>query len=416
MAKILIVDDQPMILKCLESALSTDGHNVATVTAGDLALRLAGFANFDIIITDYAMPRMDGLQFLEICQERSPGVPVIVITGYGTADTAIAAMQKGAFDYLPKPFSLDALRATVNAADSYNKARKNTETLLHPDPAALPYPNIVAASQVMGELCKKVEALAKTNDPVMFAGEPGTGKEVLARTTHVRGPRKSQPFESIDCAQWAAGTTIGGLVGMAPMGTIFFREIGFMPADRQLELVNILKTNSFQAAEGQRATPLTTRILASTSTPLDQLVMKGSVNKDLARLFQDRTLRVPPLRGRPEDVRVHIGLILRSVKSQPGDIVPMEADTLLVLEKYPWPGNLPELDEVIRNAVSMANGSAVGLIHLPRDVVSRVRLSADGSLQRTDLRQFRGRVVKTFLQDMEKEYKDVLSKIRYFTE
>lgn len=140
MARILIVDDQPMVLKCLKSALAADGHDVATVSAGDMALKLVGFQPFDVIITDYAMPGIDGVRFLENAQKKSPNVPIIMITGYGTPETAIEAMEKGAFDYLTKPFSLDALRSTVAAALEYIKARDAIPDLMHPDPTTLPTP------------------------------------------------------------------------------------------------------------------------------------------------------------------------------------------------------------------------------------------------------------------------------------
>jgi DNA-binding NtrC family response regulator len=204
-----------MVLKCLKSALLADQHDVSTVTAADMALRLVGYIPFDLIIPDYSMPRMDGLKFLEIAQERCPGIPVIMITGYGTAETAIEAMAKGAFDYLTKPFSLDALRSTVMAAQEYVRARKSIGSLTRPGPADLPYCNIVAASAVMKDVCKRISEFARQDCPVLLGGEPGTGKEIVARTIHANSPRKAESFAVIDCTA-VSGTRHRAVQGHRP--------------------------------------------------------------------------------------------------------------------------------------------------------------------------------------------------------
>lgn len=370
MAKILVVDDQPMILRCLESALKADGHDIVTVTAANMALRIASFTTFDIIITDYSMPRMDGLKFLEVTQQRCPGVPVIMITGYGTQDTVKEAIAKGAFDYIAKPFSLDMLRSTVNAANEYVKARKNSLELIHPIPSVLPYPNIVSASAAMAAVCEKIEVAFTSDTPILIRGETGTGKSMLAQTIHAYGARKDQTFLKINCAKTKPDDTVGKLAANADDGSLFFADIQALPMAMQEELLSILQTGSYKPAEGELLAPMTARVLATSADPLEESVATGKFNNELLRFFEAGTIQVSPLHDRPEDIRVHIGLILRNLNSTPGDVIPIEPDALLTLEKYPWPGNLPELEETLRTAVTMAKGRQIGMAQLPHEIRS----------------------------------------------
>ena len=398
MAKILVVDDQPMILRCLESALKADGHDIVTVTAADMALKIAGFASFDIIITDYSMPRMDGLQFLEIAQQRCPGVPVIMITGYGTQDTIQEAIAKGAFDYIAKPFSLDALRSTVNAANEFVKARKHSLDLINPGSSVLPYPNIVSASAAMAAVCEKIELAFTSDAPILIRGEAGTGKSVLARTIHAYGSRKDQTFLKINCGKTRPDDTIGKFAANAEGGSLFFADIHELPAALQEELLSVLDTGSFKPAEGEPLAPMTARILATSTESLEDLTAAGKFNKDLLRALEAGTIQVSPLRDRPEDVRVHIGLTLRNLNSTPGDVIPIEPDAMLALEKYPWPGNLPELEETLRTAVTMAKGRQIGLAQLPREILTWAKPAPPKTTPAVEPPSFKGWFVKSIMQ------------------
>ncbi len=415
MAKILIVDDQPMILNCLKAALTADGHDISTVSAGDLALKLVGFTTYDVIITDYAMPRMDGITFLETAQKRSPGVPVIMITGHGTADTAMDAMVKGAFDYLTKPFSLEALRSTVNAAVEYMKARQGATMLAHLSPGALPYPNVVAASPAMSGISKRIDEFRRTNAPVLLQGEPGTGKETIARTIHAQGLKKPHSFEKVDGPRLAKDASLGRFFSAAEGGTVFFREITALSPAVQEELLRVLLTATCQLEPDSPPVPLTARVLASTSAPLAPLAASKTFNPDLLSLLTRNTMVIPPLRERPEDIRAHIGLLIGHPNGKSSEATPIEPDALLILEHYFWPGNLPELVEALRTATTMAKGGPIGVGHLPREIVSRVNLASDTAFRGADAGQFRGRVVKSFLQGMKKEYGEIISKIDGFS-
>jgi DNA-binding NtrC family response regulator len=398
MAKILVVDDQLMILRCLESALRADGHDIVTVTAADTALKIAGFAMFDIIITDYSMPRMDGLKFLEVTQERCPGVPVIMITGYGTQDTMKEAVAKGAFDYIAKPFSLDTLRTTVHAANEYVKARKNSMALINPGASALPYPNIVSASAAMAAVCEKIEVAFTSDTPILIRGEPGTGKSVLARTIHAYGTRKDQTFLKINCARTRPDDTIGKFVASADGGSLFFADIQALPMAMQEELLSILQSGCYRPGEGEPLAPMTARVLATSPEPLEELAADGKFNIELLQIFETGAIQVSPLRDRQEDVRVHIGLTLRNLNSTPGDVIPIEPDALLALEKYPWPGNLPELEEALQTAVTMAKGRQIGLAQLPHEILSWAKPAAATPAPEPVAPSFKGWFVKSILQ------------------
>lgn len=413
MARVLIVDDQPMVLKCLKSALAADGHDVATVSAGDMALKLVGFQTFDVIITDYAMPGMDGIRFLEAAHQKSPGVPVIMVTGYGTPETAIEAMEHGAFDYLTKPFSLDALRATVAAALEYTKARDQIPRIFEADSTAQPFPHVIAASSAMKAVCSELATHAAKDEPVLFQGEPGTGKETLARALHVISKRSAGVFERIDCSRMREGGSVGSLLAYCRAGTMFFREIGDMPKPLQKEMAAILLLRQFRPSEKDPPVTLDTLLLFSTSRRIDRMVHDGVLDPDLAQRLQTVVVTVPPLRERPEDLRLLIGQLLRQWVSDA--VLPIEPDALLVLENYPWPGNLPELEETLRNATLLSGGKRIELKHLPRGIVRMAETGERENVRRVDLNQFRGRVVKSFLQNMRQEYERLLSKIEQFT-
>lgn len=412
MAKILVVDDQPMILKCLKSALKADGHDIATVSAGDMALNMLGTIPFDIIITDYAMPRMDGLKFLELANERCPGIPIIMITGYGTADTAMQAMSKGAFDYLTKPFSLDALRSTVSAAQAFIKARNDVTAMINPKPEDVRFANVVAASPAMIEVCGRIEGAAKQDTPLLLEGEHGTGKELLIRTAHALGPRQQLALEKVNCPDGKEGDTVGQFLDSGGVGAVFFREIGSMPAPMQEELLNILETRWSEGSGDSPFVQSSARVLASTSVPLEQLAAKGSFSPQLAALFRAATIVVPPLRARPEDIRVHVGLLLRQIPGAKAGVAPVEPEAMLILERYAWPGNVPELEEAVRAAITMARGGRIGTAHLPADLVRKA--GAGDAARSVDLNQFRGRVVKSFLTEAKREFSDLITKIDNF--
>ncbi len=398
MSKILVVDDQPMILRCLESALKADGHDIVTVTAADMALKIAGFTTFDIIITDYSMPRMDGLQFLEISQQKCPGVPVIMITGYGTQDTVKEAIAKGAFDYIAKPFSLDALRSTVNAANEYVKARKESMALITPGPSVLPYPNIVSASAAMAAVCEKIETAFATDDPILIRGARGTRKSALAQTIHAYGSRKEQAFLKINCAKTLPDDTIGKLAASVNGGTLFFTDIQALPMALQEELLSILQTGSCKPGGDAPLAPMTARVVATSPDPLEELAAAGKFSMELLRIFEPGTIQVAPLRDRPEDIRVHIGLILRNLNATPGDVIPIEPDALLALERYPWPGNLPELEETLRSAVTMAKGRQIGMAQLPREIISWAQPASPKAASEPNAPAFKGWFVKNIMQ------------------
>jgi len=405
-----------MILKCIKTALTTDGHDVATVAAGDLALKLLGSMPFDIIITDFAMPRMDGLEFLNLAQERCPEVPVIMITGYGTADTAMEAMAKGAFDYLPKPFSLDDLRATVVAANEYVGATRNASHLTEAKPDAFPFPNVVAASAAMAEVCKELKAAAKSLAPVLLKGEPGTGKRLLAQTIHANSPRKAGRFVQVDCRNPPQGTSVRQVLAETADGTVFFKEIGAMPMGMQTELAGIVEVQSFRKEQDQGPSSAQGRLIASTSASLEPLADSAKFRHDLFHKLKANTISIPPLRQRHEDIRVHIGRVLQQCRAGTKNMAPIGPDALMILEHHPWPGNVTELEEVTRNACVMAGGGRITASDLPPEVVHEATRSgaADGKGPK-DLSQFRGRIVKGFLEGREEEYKNLISKIEGFT-
>ena len=415
MARVLVIDDQPMVLKCIKSALGLDGHDVATVCAADLALKLLGTMSFDIVITDYAMPRMDGVQFLRIAKEKIPDIPVIMITGYGTTDTAIEAMTEGAFDYLPKPFSLKDLRDTVNNANQYVTAKNNVNDMTDPKPDFFRFNNIVAASSVMSDVCDRIILVARNDSPVLIVGQDGTGKELIARTIHQQSNKKNVYFMVVHAGKIPEETTMNDLIHKAWGGTLLLKEVGELPLERQKELSEILMQRTLSDLASDTCVPLNVRVIASASEPLDPQLTGSEFHVELLRQLRINYIEIPPLRRRVEDCRVHIGRILQRTKTKSGKKLTMDPKTLLVLENYSWPGNVPELEETVTNACVLAGDERIKVTHLPPEVVAEVPPEKLRVKQASELADLRGRAVRNYLKDKGVEFQKLITHINAFT-
>ncbi len=413
MARILVIDDQPMVLKCVKSALGLDGHDIATVCAADLAIKLLETMSFDIVITDYAMPRMDGIQFLHFAREKIPDVPVIMITGYGTTDTAIEAMTQGAFDYLPKPFSLKDLRETVNNANQYVVTKNTINDQIAPKPECFRFTNIVAASSVMSDVCDRVLLVARNDSPVMIVGQHGTGKELIARTIHAQSPNNNTVFLTVRVADIPAEETMNQLLQKAWGGTLFLQDIGELPPDLQTELSEILMKRTLNDDASETCVPLNVRIIASSSEPLDPALTGKEFNVELLR--QINYIEIPPLRRRVEDIRIHVGRVLKRAMTRSGNPPTIDPKALLVLENCAWPKNIPELEQTIENACIVAGEKRINISHLPPDLVAQVPEEKLEIKQSFELNDLKGQAVRNYLKDKGLEFQTLISQINAFS-
>ncbi|HIE10577.1 MAG TPA: sigma-54-dependent Fis family transcriptional regulator [Kiritimatiellae bacterium] len=420
MAKILLVDDEPSILSVLSTLLKAEGHEVTPALGGAKGRELLSAAEFDLMISDIRMADMDGMQLLRVARKEQPQMAVIMITAYGSVETAVEAMKQGAFDYVTKPFKVDELLITVQRALEYSTAVKENVDLKAKLEARYRFENIVAESPAMRKVCEMIERVAHTDATVLIIGESGTGKELVAKAIHAHSKRKKNKFVPINCAALPeplleselfghvkgafTGATANkeGLFEVASGGTLLLDEIGSMPLSIQGKLLRALQEKEIRRVGGTETIAVDVRVLAATNTPLEKLIEEGKFREDLYYRLSVIPIEIAPLRQRPEDIMPLVYHMLRQEVGEGKPLPEIERDAQLVLERYGWPGNVRELENAIRHAVTFAKGNRITKDDLPAKIVSAVDLSAVGS--GTPVQDFRGTSLKAFLRAKEKEY------------
>ncbi|MEZ4416584.1 MAG: sigma-54 dependent transcriptional regulator [Gemmatimonadota bacterium] len=427
-SRILILDDEPEMLENLSRLLAADGFVCHTLTgAGALEGELEEFKPA-IVISDLKMPGADGMAVLERARAVDDTLPVILITGHATVSSAVAAIQKGAFDYLAKPFSADQLSVAVGRALKYRGLLLENESLRAR--AGLDAANrIVGASPHMKRIFEQLERVAPTDASVLITGESGTGKELLARAIHDASARKSGPFVPVDCASLPEGLleselyghekgaftgAVGrreGLIVSANGGTLFLDEIGEMPLTLQAKLLRVLEERQVRSVGSSRYQPIDVRMVAATNVDLADEVANGSFRGDLYYRLNVVHFSLPALRERPGDALLLIDRFVERFAREGGRRVPkMSKAALRTLEAYAWPGNVRQLRNAMERAVILDVDGEIGLDDLPPEIVGHPTgsLSADdaplASLPYADareraLRQFRGAYIDALLRE-----------------
>lgn len=381
----------------LRSSLAAWGHDVVLVTSADLGFKIMTSMLFDVIVADYVMAGMHGLTFLDTAAELCRGVPVILISGEDSPGAARAAMARGAFDYLVRPCSLDDLRTALQAALEYVEGMRNVIEALNPWASPSPYEPIVAASPQMQEVCRAIGQWADADVPVLLEGEPGTGKELIARTLHARSRRRRSPFLAVPCAGLGGIESLDGFFRRAGLGTVFFRTLEAMPLRLQRRLADHVRTQTFTEPGVGQMVPLECRVMASVLRPLEALLASGLLDADLGQVLGRHRIRVPPLRGRQQDIRILVGRLL--LEKRPGRATGglLDPNALAILEKYSWPGNVAELEKVVRDAVLVSGGERIRPDDLPPEVLDEVRGGGSTAGAVRDLPSLRGQVVRKYL-------------------
>jgi DNA-binding NtrC family response regulator len=387
MARILIVDDDPKVLKLLETLLRADGQSPVPAGDGTSALTLCESQSFDLVISDVRMAPMDGMELLANIHAKWPHLPVILLTAFGSFETAQSAMQTGAFDYLTKPFRVDELLATVKRALSESRKKAELAGLRAADPAApgaVQVDTIVAESEAMRGLCEKVRRVAPTDACVHFSGESGTGKEMLARQIHANSRRRDKPYHSLHCAslmdreldaelfgvQAPTGKGMAtparpGLLVAAQGGTLFLDEISGMPLPLQEKLLHVVRDRQMMPVGGTAPVPVNVRILSASDISLEERVQQGLFLPDLYLRLAVVVLNIPPLRQRPEDILPMVQFVLRSGRGPQEPVPRIALDVADLITQYPWPGNMRELGNAVRYAMAFMPDDEVTLDSLP---------------------------------------------------
>jgi DNA-binding NtrC family response regulator len=374
-ATVLVVEDDPDGLRSVEDAIKDAGYHVVTAGNGKLGIDLAERERVEVVLSDLVLPDVDGLAVLDAVQRTRPSVPVLIMTAYGTVETAIRALKAGAYDYLIKPLDLDDLQAKLGRAIEASRLRSQVARLRSETAGRYSARSMVAGAPAMRDVLRQIEAVAGTNATVLVLGESGTGKELVARALHADGKRAEGPFVAVNCGAFTetlleselfghekgaftgATTRHAGAFERAQDGTLFLDEIGIAPKAVQARLLRALEEREVLRVGGREPVKVNARIVAASNRDLDELVEAGEFRQDLLYRLQVVTLRLPPLRARREDVRAFVDRFVAGACAEHGrHVESLAPEGYARLEAHDWPGNVRELRNVVESAVIMAVG------------------------------------------------------------
>lgn len=378
-AKILIVDDEAVIREGIRRILEKSGFSVEATASGRIALENIQEEEFDVVITDLKMPGMSGMEVLKNIKILQPAVPVIIITGYATVETAVEAIKNGAFDYLSKPFTPDQILSMVNRALEQKKQMPENLLLQQQLSEQQGFEQFIGDSPQMQKVYRRILQVAPTDSTVLITGESGTGKELVARAIHNNSPRKGQPFVALDCTSLAeslleselfghekgsftgAVQTKMGLFKVADGGTLFLDEVSNIGTGPQAKLLRVIQERVVTPIGGTKPIPINIRLIAATNRSLKEMVTEGSFREDLYFRLNTIPIDLPPLRERKGDLKLLVAFFLRKFAEDMGKtIAGMAPGAMATLERYPFPGNVRELEHIIERAVVLAEGEYVG--------------------------------------------------------
>ena len=368
MKRVLVVDDEPGLRQSLGLLLTDAGYTVTAEQDGRHALDRAAAEPFDLILCDVRMPEMDGLTFLRNYRQRGGGALVIVMSAYGGEDAAIAAMQEGAYDYLPKPFRPDEVVLTLRKAEERERLRQEVAGLRAQLAAGPAERGLVAESAAMRQALDLVARVAEHNTTVLITGESGTGKEVIARAIHRASPRAGKAFVGINCAAipetlleselfgYVRGAFTGasgdkaGLFEQANGGTLLLDEIGELPFGLQAKLLRVLQESEIRRVGDQRTRRVDARVLVATARDLEAEVRAGRFREDLFYRIHVVAIELPPLRERRADIAPLARHFAATLARRFGRPLSLSDDAIAWLEQQEWPGNVRELENAIERA------------------------------------------------------------------
>jgi DNA-binding NtrC family response regulator len=387
MEKILIVDDDEGLLHFLHRFFGKQGYGVHTCNSGQSALDVMAAEQFDLILLDYKMPGLNGLDTLREVRKSQVKTPVIIMTAYGTTDTAIEAMKLGAYDYLLKPFDREELQRIAFDALEVNRLMKEVVSfpghVCRPSPPHKGMVKIVGSHRRMQEVYKLIGQVADKDVTILITGESGTGKELVARAIYHHSYRKDKPFLAINCAAipemlleselfgYERGAFTGaerthiGKFERCQDGTLFFDEIGDMSLSTQAKVLRVLQYGEFERLGGKENIKVNVRIIAATNKNLEKEVEQGRFREDLYWRLKVISIQLPPLRERPEDIPPLVEYFLSRFSEEYQTPIRYVADAAIQkLKSHSWPGNVRELENCIRRAVLLSLGDVILEEHL----------------------------------------------------
>jgi DNA-binding NtrC family response regulator len=378
MPTILIIEDEAKMRRLLELNLGDDGFKTLSAGDAETGLKLLDSEPVHLVLTDLKLPGMSGLEFLQTAKQQNPALPIVVMTAFGSVETAVEAMKSGASDYVLKPFSLAEMRMVVHKELDNSRLREENRSLREALGEKYSHPNIVAISPRMQEVLATVERVAPTNSTVLLGGESGVGKDLIARAIHEKSRRASGPFIKINStaipenlleselfgyergAFTGATTSKPGKFELADKGTLFLDEIGDVPPAIQVKLLRVLQEREFERLGGTRTIKVDVRLLAATNRDLRAALEDGTFREDLYYRLNVVPIDIPPLREHKEDIPGLANLFLTRFATESGRseiITGISPAAMQLLVGHYWPGNVRELQNVIERACALALGN-----------------------------------------------------------
>jgi len=417
METILIIDDEKSLVDLLAVVFKKEGYKVRTSLSATGALDLLEKESFDLVITDIKMPQRNGMDILKAVKERSPEVPVIMITAYGSIKQAVDALKAGALDYVVKPFDVEELK--IIAARGLEKSRLKEENILLKRDLRDKYSfeKMIGKSRTMQEIYLLIEKVAATDSTVLITGESGTGKEMAARAIHALSPRRDGQFVSINCAALPEnlleselfGHTKGSFTGAiaekkgmfeaAERGTLFLDEVGEMSPWTQVKLLRALQERTVRRVGGTEEIPVDVRIVAATNQDLKKRIQDGKFREELFYRLNVISFEMPPLRKRVEDIQLLVShFLLKYCQKLGKPMKRLTPEVFGLFEAYSWPGNIRELENVIERIVAIEDRETVTAGCLPQEILVPARK------EETKILFQPGFNLSTFIDDLTKKF------------
>jgi DNA-binding NtrC family response regulator len=386
--KILLVDDEPNAIKVLSAILSDAGYDVIESQNGEKAIKIISKTDVDVVITDLKMPGTDGMQLFDYIIENYPDVPVIFLTAYGTVESAVNAMTRGAFYYFIKPPDYLKLKSIIAKAVEQRSLKRELESLKKRLSGEENHIRIIGNTPQMIKIFDAIEAVKDSASSVLIFGETGTGKELVARTLHYSSSRKDKPFIVVNCAAiprelmeselfgYEKGAFTGavtrriGRIEEASGGTLFFDEIGELELSLQAKLLRVLQESEIERLGSNKKIKVNFRLISSTNRDLKKMVESHAFREDLFYRVNVIQLNLPPLRERSQDIPLLVAEFVKEFCLREKKTLTVSDDVLKIFQSYQWPGNVRQLKNVIERAVVLAKGKTITLKELPEEFLA----------------------------------------------
>ncbi len=416
---ILLVDDEPNAVRVLSAILEADGYRVLKAYHAGEAKRLLQENQPDVLITDICMPGEDGLQLFEHVLQNFPDIPVIFLTAFGSVDSAVKAMTKGAFYYFVKPPDYVSLKGILARAVEQRHLKREVRhlkaQLSSGGDGRAAHPAFIFGSEASRKLWENVQAIKDTESSVLICGETGTGKELIARALHFESVRRDKPFIAVNCAAiprelieselfgyekgafTGAGRQRIGKVEQAAEGTLFLDEIGELDISVQAKLLRVLQEKEFERLGGNQRIYVNFRLVASTNRDLPAEVKQGNFREDLFYRINVFSIEVPPLRRRRADITLLVNEFLREFCARENKILSLAPQVVTILEKSSWPGNIRQLRNVVERAVVLARSKEISVRDLPAELLPQVN-SAQQKPSFSSLKDMEAQMIRETLE------------------